>query len=83
MNSNFGDAVVSTPQSRNRLENRESKNDKVSRRVWKTVETSAREVGLGETEGERSKKGSRKKIERKIKKEKAEERKNGRSKEGG
>ena len=82
MNSNFEDAVVNTSQPRNRLENRESKNDEVPRRVWKTVETSAREVGLGETEGGRSKRGSRKKIGRKRKK-KVEERKNGRSKEGG
>ena len=82
MNSNFEDAVVNTSQPRNRLENRESKNDEVPKRVWKTVETSAREVGLGETEGGRSKRGSRKKIGRKRKK-KVEERKNGRSKEGG
>jgi len=53
------------PQSINRLENRKSKNDKVSRRVWKAVETSAREVGLGETEG-----GRRREEKKKRKKQK-------------
>jgi len=54
VNSNFGNAMVSTPQPRNQLENRESKNDEMSRGVQKTVETSVREVGLGEAERERS-----------------------------
>jgi len=67
VDSNFGDTMVSTPQPGNRLENRESKNDEVSRRVQKAVETSAREVGLGETEGGRSERESRKKIGRKEK----------------
>jgi len=42
------------------LENGRNKDDEVSRRVWKTVETSTREVGMGETEGRRSKGESRK-----------------------
>jgi len=67
VDSNFRDAMVSTPQSGNRLENRGSKNDKVSRRVQKAVETSARKVGLGETEGGRSERESRKKTGRKGK----------------
>ena len=81
MDSNFRNAMVSTPQPRNRLENRGSKNDKVSRGVRKTVETSAREVGLKETEEGRSKRESRKKMGRKEKKKEAEEKKDGRSKE--
>ena len=59
MNSNFGDAMVSTPQPRNRLENRGSKNDEVSRGVQKIVETSARKVRLEGTEGGRSKRKER------------------------
>ena len=81
MNSNFGDAMVSMPQPRNRLENRGSKNDEVSRGVQKIVETSARKVRLGETEGGRSKRKSRKKMEEKGKEEEAKERKDGGSKE--
>ena len=51
----FGDAIVSMSQPRNRLENRGGKNDEVSRGVWKAVETSAGEVGMGETERGRNK----------------------------
>ena len=61
MDSNFEDAMVSTPQPRNRLENRGSKNDEMPKGVWKTVETSARKVRLEETEGGRSERESRKK----------------------
>jgi len=46
------------------LENKRSKNDEMPRRMQKTVETSAREVGLGEAEGGRSKRRSRKKQKR-------------------
>jgi len=41
------------------LENRRGQDNEMSRRVWKTVETSAREVGIGETKGRRGKRGSR------------------------
>ena len=44
--------------------------------MWKTVETSIREVGMGETEGRRSKGGSRKK-ERGKREGKEEETKKG------
>ena len=54
MDSNFGDAVASTPQSRNRLENRRGENDKVPREMWKAVETSTREVGVGKAKRGRS-----------------------------
>jgi len=37
------------------LENRGSKNDKVSRRVWKVVETGTREIRVGKAEGRKSK----------------------------
>jgi len=62
------------------LEDRGSKNDKVSRGVQKTVETSVREVGLGEAERGRSKRRSRKKMGRKGKRKEAEEKKDSRSK---
>ena len=42
------------------------------RRVWETVETSAREVGIGETKGRRGKRGSRKKEREKGKEEETE-----------
>jgi len=43
------------------LENGRGKDNKVSRGMWKTVEASTREVGMGETEGRRSKGGNGKK----------------------
>ena len=46
MDSNSRDAMASTLQSRNRLENRRGKNDKVSRRVWKAVKAGSGEVRL-------------------------------------
>ena len=58
------------------MENRRGKDDEVSGRVWKTVEASTREVGMVETEGRRSKGGSRKK-EREKREGKQEETKKG------
>ena len=53
MDSNLGDVMASTPQSRNRLENRGGEDDEISRRVWKAVETEIREVRMAEAkEGE-------------------------------
>ena len=43
------------PQSQNQLENRRSKNDKVSRGMWKAMETKAGKVMLTEAKGERRK----------------------------
>ena len=64
------------------MENRGGKNDKVSGGVWKTVEASTREVGMGETERRRGKRGSREKEGGKIKgKEEETEKENSRSKE--
>ena len=51
MDSDFGNAMASPPQSRNRLEDRRGKDDKMPRRVWKTVETNAGKIGVTETEG--------------------------------
>jgi len=78
---NFGDAVVSTLQFRDRLENGKSKNDKVSGGMQKAVEIRTGEVRIGETKEGRSKGGGRKKTGRKRKEEEAEKRKDGESKE--
>ena len=43
------------------MENRRSKDDEVPRGLWKAVMTGAREVGMGEAEGSRSKRRSQKK----------------------
>ena len=68
MEGDFGDAIVSTPQSRDRLENRGGQDDKMSRRVWEAVKASIREVGMGKTRGRKSKGGSGKKKKEKEKK---------------
>jgi len=65
VNSNIRDAIVSMPQPRDRLENRRDENNEMSRRMWKTVETSTREVRMGKAEGRRSKERSRKEMRRK------------------
>ena len=62
MDSNFGNAVASMLQSRNRLENWRSENDEVPREMWKAVETSTGEVRMGETKGGRSEGRSRKRV---------------------
>ena len=81
MDSDIGDAMVSIPQPRNRLENRGSEDDKVPRGMWKTVEASSWEVRMGKTEKGRSERGSRKKTRGKGKREEAEKRKDSGSKE--
>ena len=50
------------------MENRGGQDDKVSKRVWKVVEASAREVGMGETKGRRGRKRSREKERKKKQK---------------
>ena len=57
------------------MENGRGKDDEVSGGVWKTVEASTREVRMGETEGRRSKGGSRKKKEEKEKEKKKKQKK--------
>jgi len=54
------------------LENRRSKNDEVSRKIWKAVETEAKKIRMGKTKGgkeeirrEGAEKGSRKEEEEK------------------
>ena len=50
------------------MEDRRGQNDKVSRRMWKAVETGVREVGMGEAEGRRNKGKSREKEKEKTEK---------------
>ena len=47
------------------MENRESKNDEMSRGVWKAVETETGKVRVAETEERREKRRSQKETERK------------------
>ena len=49
MGSNFGHIIASPAQFRNQLEDRRGKNDKMSRRVWKTMKTSARKSEVVKT----------------------------------
>ena len=58
------------------MENRGGKNDEVSGGVWKTVETSVREVRMGETERGRSEGGSGEEERGKGKEEKTEKEEN-------
>ena len=75
------------PQSWNWLENRGSKDDKVYKRVWKTVEAEAGKTRVAKTERwkdkrERGKETRRKGVENQGSKWK-EKTKNDKSKEGG
>jgi len=63
------------------LENRGGQDDEMSRRVWKAVEASAREVRMVETKGRRSRRGSRKKEREKEEEEETEKGENNGSKE--
>ena len=74
--------MVSLAQPRNRLEDRGGKNNKMFRKVWKTVETNTREIRIAETEGGRGKRESRKEVRRKEEEEEVKERKNSRSEKG-
>jgi len=51
--SNFGNAVASLPQSGNLLEDRRGENNKVSRGVYEAVETKAGKVRIVEAKGRR------------------------------
>jgi len=82
VDDDFGNAVVGSPQSRNRLENRRGKDDKMPGEMWKTVEANAEKIRVIETEGGSGKEGSGKETRRERGKEEAKRRKNSRSKEG-
>ena len=57
--------MASVPQSRDRLEDGRSKDDKMSRGMWKAVEASSGEIGMGKVEGRRRKGRSGKETRRK------------------
>ena len=82
MNGDFRNAVASMLQPRNRLENRGGKNDKVSRKMWKIMETSAGEIRVGKTKEERSKERSRKETKEERQEKETEKGKDNGSKEG-
>ena len=63
------------------MENRGSQDDKVSRRMWKAVEASTREVRMGETKGTRGKGREGEKKRGKEEEEEIEKGKNSGSKE--
>jgi len=62
VDGNFGNAVASTSQPRNRLENWGSENDEVSGGMWKAVETGTGKIRIGEIKGGRSEGRSRKEV---------------------
>ena len=63
------------------MENRGDQDDEVSRRVWKAVETSTREIGIGKTRGRKGKEEKGKKEREKGKEEETEKEENSGSKE--
>ena len=65
------------------MENGGSKDDKMSRRVWQTMEASAGKIGVGETERRGSKGRSVKEERRERQKEEAEKGEDSRSEESG
>ena len=62
MDSNSRNAMVGLAQSRDRLEDRRGKDDKMSRGVWKAVEANVRKIRVVETKERRSKERSRKEM---------------------
>ena len=80
MDSNLGGAMISTPQPRNKLENRRGKDDEMPRRVWKAVETDSGKIRVAETKRREGKRRNGKKTRKKGRKEEAKKRKNSRSK---
>ena len=65
--------MASTPQSRNRLENRRGENNEVPRKMWEAVEISARKVGVGKAKERRSKRRGWEEKEKKKKTNKRQE----------
>ena len=59
MVSDFRNAMASALQSRDRLEDRRSKDDAVPGEMWQTVETNIGKVRMGKAKGGRGKGRSR------------------------
>ena len=83
MDGDLGNAMADMLQSWDWLENRGSKDDKVSRRIWQVVETSTWKIGVEEAERRRSKERSWKEEGRKRKEEETEKRKDDGGEESG
>ena len=67
MECDFGNAMVSLPQSWNWLENRRSEDEKVPRRMQKVVETKTEKSGVAKTKGKSREKTRRKGTEERKK----------------
>jgi len=78
----LGYAMASLPQSRDRLENRRSEDDEMSRGMWEIVETSARKIRVGKAKEERSKRRSGEKEGREGEEEETEKEKDNGGEEG-
>ena len=83
MDSDFEDAVANMPQSRNRLENGRSENDKMSGRMWEAVEISLEKIRMEKAKGGRSKRRSRKETKGERQEKETEKGENNRNKESG
>ena len=83
MDSNSRNAMVGLVQSRDRLENGRGKDNKMSRGVWKAVETSAEKIGMGKAERRGSKGRSQEEERRKGQEEETEKGEDDGSKESG
>ena len=81
VDGDLGNTMVGSAQSRNKLEDRRDKDNKMSRGMWKAVETNTGKIGVAETERRRGKGRSRKEM-REERREKAKRRKNDRGKKG-
>ena len=75
--------MASVPQPRDKLENERGENDKVSRRMRKAVQASARKVRLKKTEEGESKGRSGKEMREERKVKETEKEKDDRSEESG
>ena len=68
MECDFGNTVAGSPQLWDWLENRKSKNNEISREVWKIVEIKERKTRVAEVEGKRKEEKPKKKRTMKVKK---------------
>jgi len=80
VDSNFGNVIASSSQPRDQLENRESENDKMLRKVQKAMETGVEKIRMAKAKERGGQRGSRKETGR-TENEEEEGQKNGRSKE--
>ena len=75
MECDFEDAMACSPQPWSWLENREDKDHKISGRVWKVVETEAREIMAAKTNKEEKKKKRKRNKKRRSRRKKKRKKK--------